>query len=692
MKILPLNLCLFFLQVCWVALPVAGQDKIDFAHDIMPVLQQRCAECHSNGQYKGGLSLETRESLADSGTIEIGSRTDSDLFERITSDEEDFRMPPEGGRLTQAEIEAIGKWIDSGLAWPSDLTLKKPTFKRPLGLRSVDLPGATNGTDHPIDRLLNQYFNANEIQATQPLSDAAFYRRAKLDLLGLLPTSAELDAIASSRLDRNSVVDELLGQNRRYADHWMTFWNDLLRNDYVGTGYIDGGRTQITEWLHRSLLENKPYDQFVRELINPGPDASGFIKGIQWRGRVNASQVRELQFSQNISQVFLGINMKCASCHDSFIDDWKLKDAYGLAAIIADQPLEIHRCDVSTDEIATSKFVFPSVGEIDSSLSKTERLNQLAELMTDQKNGRFARTIVNRLWHRMMGRGLVHPVDVMANQAWSETLLDFLAKDLVDHGYDLKRTLKLIATSSAYQSQSVIEAEAIPAGEPFVFHGTRAKRMTAEQFVDAVWQLSGTHPSQPDAKIGFDDSVEIDNAKPVGKWIWNTKLNASQAAAGEALTFRKKFDLDRKPDFAKAVVSCDNSFVAFVNGKRVGKGSDWSSPVTIDLSNHLKPGTNEIVVRAKNGGNAPNPAAFFFEGMIHRDDSNWITSGSDWLWTDQKVDPANPAGTNAWNNAEVVGSFDETYTTATDAFRRAIAKMGAKTIFRFVLRWFSQMH
>ena len=120
---------------------------------------------------------------------------------------------------------------------------------------------------------------------------------------------------------------------------------------------------------------------------------------------MNASQIEPLQFSQNISQVFLGINMKCASCHDSFIDDWRLDDAYGLAAITAQQPLKIHRCDVPTGQTATSKFVFPELGNIDHSLPREQRLEQLSQLMTTQENGRFARTIVNRLWHRMTGRG-----------------------------------------------------------------------------------------------------------------------------------------------------------------------------------------------------------------------------------------------------------------------------------------------
>ena len=180
---------------------------------------------------------------------------------------------------------------------------------------------------------------------------------ATSEMVGLLPTPEELNAFLkdTSTDKRARLVRRLLNEQRGYTEHWLTFWNDLLRNDYAGTGYIDGGRKQISGWLYSSLVANKPYDQFVRELISPMPDAEGFIKGIQWRGNVNASQVIELQFSQNVSQVFFGINMKCASCHDSFIDTWKLDDAYGLAAITAEKPLEIYRCDHPTGKMAAAR-------------------------------------------------------------------------------------------------------------------------------------------------------------------------------------------------------------------------------------------------------------------------------------------------------------------------------------------------
>src|SRR5579862_3604292 len=144
----------------------------------------------------------------------------------------------------------------------------------------------------------------------------------------------------------------------------MTFWNDALRNDYKGTGYIDGGRKQITTWLYAALATNMGYNQFVGQLINPTTESEGFTKGIVWRGTVNASQTPQMQAAQNISQVFMGVNLKCASCHDSFINDWKLSDAYGLAAIYSDESLQEFRCDKPTGVWAQPRFIYPELGEI----------------------------------------------------------------------------------------------------------------------------------------------------------------------------------------------------------------------------------------------------------------------------------------------------------------------------------------
>jgi hypothetical protein len=157
-----------------------------------------------------------------------------------------------------------------------------------------------------------------------------------------------------------------------------------------------GGRRQITAWLYAALANNLPYDQFVASLVNPVPGTEGFTKGIVWRGVVNASQTPEMQAAQNISQVFMGVNLKCASCHDSFINEWQLADAYGLASIYAEQPLEMVECDRPTGKTAAMKFLYADLGSIDPASPRGVRLDQLMHALVGPANGRLARTIVNR--------------------------------------------------------------------------------------------------------------------------------------------------------------------------------------------------------------------------------------------------------------------------------------------------------
>jgi hypothetical protein len=362
-----------------------------------------------------------------------------------------------------------------------------------LALRTVPLPAALPqyGITHPIDRLLRTYYHAHSVTANPLVDDRTYARRVYLDIIGLLPTPVELQTFLSDkRADKRALLaDQLLADNRRYSEHWITFWNDMLRNDYAGTGYIDGGRTQITDWLLNALTTNMPYDRFVAQLVNPTPESAGFVNGIVWRGVVNSSQTPPMQAAQSISQVFMGINLKCASCHNSFISSWKLADAYGMASIYSDKPLELVRCDKPQGQTAAIKFLYPELGKIDAGADKTTRQAELASIMTCRANGRLARTFVNRMWARLMGRGLVEPTDEMDHEPWDPDLLDWLSTDFVDHGYDVKRLIKRIVTSRAYQASAMsLKSERTP---EFVFSGPVVKRMDAEQFVDAVSSLTG---------------------------------------------------------------------------------------------------------------------------------------------------------------------------------------------------------
>jgi len=195
--------------------------------------------------------------------------------------------------------------------------------------------------------------------------------------------------------------------------------------------------------------------------------------------------------------------------------------------------------------------------------------------------------------------------------------------------------------------------------------------MTAEQFIDAVWQLTGSAPPRIDAPVlrGKPVPGETATASIAAKWIWS-RADTSAAPAGETVVFRTKFDLKEAPVQAHAAATCDNSFTLFVNGKQVAAGDNWGVPEAILLTSHLKKGANELIVEAKNAGNAPNPAGFLFEARLRNDDGSMQTIASDanWEWTAQKVnkngkfakDPTDWAPASIVKNAAVwAGVNDE---------------------------------
>jgi hypothetical protein len=251
--------------------PARGAE-IDFAHDIVPILKKHCASCHADEKKQGGFSLDNRESLVAGGesgaVVKPGASSESVLMERITTKDDDLRMPPEGERVPPDQIDKLKRWIDAGIAWEPGFALTKGSYEPSLAHREPELPPAIEGREHPLDRIVDQYFVDHEVTRPAEVPDAVFLRRVSLDVNGLLPDPESFHQfMADTNPDKRSdLVRALLANDVAYAEHWLTFWNDLLRNDYTGTGFITGGRQQITGWLYDALLHNKPYDQFTQEL------------------------------------------------------------------------------------------------------------------------------------------------------------------------------------------------------------------------------------------------------------------------------------------------------------------------------------------------------------------------------------------------------------------------------------------
>jgi len=506
-------------QLTSISDSISGKQIADLNLEVRSIFAHNCYKCHSSAKIKGELRLDKKEFVMKGGesgdVISAGHPEKSDLLRRLLLPRKDEdSMPPKGKSLSEAEIATVKLWIQLGAPWPDSLEEQSVFRLAEVAPRKPELPADEPGLANPIDRFVNSYFDENDIEWPSTVDDRTYIRRVYLDIIGLLPTPEEISTFLAdpSSAKRELLVRKLLDRNDDYAQHWLTFWNDALRNDYTGTGYITGGRFAITDWLYESLKNNKPYDVFVQQLISPVKGSEGFIQGIRWRGTVNASQRVEMQAAQNVSQVFLGLNLKCASCHDSFVSDWTLKQAYAFANIFSDSALEVNRCDVPTGEFAGTEILFTELGEIDSSATVDEKLKQLAAYLTAPKNGRLYRTIVNRVWGQLMGRGIIAPTDLMDNIPWSQDLLDWMASDFVDNGKDLKYLIYRITTSRAYQTPSFeVKSEDDLVAEDYVFKGMHRRRLSAEQFADAVSAV--VYPVYPDSIKHFNPYKSAERPK-----------------------------------------------------------------------------------------------------------------------------------------------------------------------------------
>ncbi|MCB9280494.1 MAG: DUF1549 domain-containing protein [Lewinellaceae bacterium] len=644
------------------------QDQLDRLNlEVRAIFAHNCYQCHSTEKRKGGLALDSKEGVfagGEDGPILIaGKAAESEVIRRLElprSDED--AMPPKGKVLQADEIKLIRLWIDRGAHW-ADRELK--VFREAeMALKQPQLPETPADITHPVDKFVHVYFEENDLDWPDVIDDRQFMRRAYLDIIGLLPEPAAVEQFLADRSDnkREQLIKRLLDDQDGYTLHWLSFWNDLLRNDYSGTGYITGGRRQISDWLYRSLYENKPYDRMAAELINPEPESEGFIKGIKWRGEVNASQRTELQAAQNISQSLLGLNLKCASCHNSFVNNLTLDQSYGFANIFSETPLEIYRCDKPTGRMAKTAFLYPELGQVAADSLK-DRLRQLAEVIVQPADGRLYRTLVNRFWDRLFGRGIVAPADEMDNIPWSQDLLDWLAADFIDSGYDFRKLLLRIMTSRAYQLPAVsYPSPEYLLSEKFVFRGPAIRRLTAEQFVDALARVA--------APAYFGVAFDPSGGKMPANWIWHEEIELDRRVLPKPGTrfFRRSFSLEQasKLKSAEALITADHAYACYLNGRQVGTGEDWRKVHRLTIPVDLFAEENLLAVAGINDGEIPNPAGLLFSMRLTFEngatqliysDSDWKTS-ADTLqqnWTAPAFDDA--AWPRAWNAGNGQNSY-----------------------------------
>lgn len=609
------------------------KDKLSL--EVRGLFAHKCYQCHSENKQKGGLILETKEGVFKGGksglAVVAGKLAESEIYKRITLPANNKKvMPTKGKLLTSDEIALVKLWIKNGAHWSDKAVKVFP--EAALALVKPTLPKVEEET-HPLDKIISSYFDKNDISWQTLVDDRKFIKRAYLDVIGLLPEPKAIEAfiLDDNPKKREFLIDNLLNDADNYTQHWLSFWNDLLRNDYSGTGFITRGRSQITGWLYNALKANKSYDKMVTELINPSKGSEGFIKGIEWRGVVNSSQRTEMQAAQNIGQSLMGVNVKCASCHNSFVSNLTLDQAYGFASIFAKEPLELNRCDIPIGKIAKVNFLYPELGSVEAKTLE-ERLLKLSEVMVNRENGRLYRTITNRIWERLIGRGIIEPLDEMDNTPWNAELLDWLAADFIDSGSDLKHLMKRIMTSKAYQMPTVNYGNEEDLKKNYVFKGPVLRRLSAEQFSDAISQVVAPVFNA----VEFNPNEEKMPAKRI--WHHQKDLTNTVLPLPGKRYFRKKFKLSKKQiEQATVLLSVDDAYQLIINGKNIGKGNNWTTVGNFDVTNLLKQGDNIIAIKGLNEGKIGNPASLLFAMKVVFKDKKVFKLFSDktWLSTDE---------------------------------------------------------
>ena len=610
-----------------------GPAMVDYSRQVHPLLATRCLVCHGDEKRSGGLSLGSYGGVLEGGrsgaALKPGNSAESLLVRRINGEMEPA-MPLGLKPLTASEIGIIRTWIDQGARATPTSQAAKPRWEPPLKLDPPAIPPAVwPGWEAPADRIVASYLLRRGETRPRLISDTAFARRAYLDAWGLVPSPEELQAFLDDRAPdkHDTLIAKLLAGNQKYAENWISFWNDLLRND-EGVNYA-GSRKTITSWLLAALKSNLPYDQLVTKLLNPASegDPEGFLVGVNWRGDISASQTPAMQAAQNSAQVFLGVNLKCNSCHDSFISRWKLKDAYALAAYFSANPkLEMYRCDASTGQFTEAGFLYPELNRQAASGSLAERRATAATIFTDPRNGRLPRTIVNRVWQRLLGRGIVEPVDDMDAEPWSAELLDWLAGDFVAHHYDLKHLLRTILTSRAYRMQAVSRKGEQP--REYVFRGPEVRRMTAEQLTDAIGAITGEwRVYQPDA------------ARP-GSYTreWHVASSPLTRALGRPIRDQVVTTRNSEATTLQAL--------ELVNGETLTR---WLSRGARRILGELPPERTSLFDSgAIRGGGRSEPKSVTFDIDVSKAEKLWLLVTDVDSYAPERVEPA-------WAKAEFVG-------------------------------------
>lgn len=472
---------------------------------------------------------------------------------------EDARLAARDDRLRKQETAPLVAQWNAYHASVREWLNRRPAVAAPPGRE----PNA-------IDRFVNARLRAARQSPTPPLSDLAFLRRVTLDLAGVIPTPAEIGAYlrdpASTR--RARAIDRLL-RDERWADAWLPYWQDVLAENPGILKPDLNNSGPFRWWLHQSLRDNLPFDRLTAELI--GMEGSVFAGGPAAFGMSALNDSPMAAKAHIVAGAFLAQNLTCARCHDAPGHPFKQRDLFSLAAMLNRGALPVPESStVKVEAGARTPLVqvtlragekvapgwpFPEFAERVPlpipGLSPAEtgrrvaaaggalpaspappgdpRL-ELAALLVSPANERFASVLVNRVWARYIGRGLVEPVDDWHQASSSHPdLLRYLSREFMRSGYDLKWLARQILTSDLYgrQAQLAPAVEKSPADR--VFPGPYRRRMSAEQLVDSLFLGVGKRFDSEElnlSPLGDKEPKEFLNlGRPRRAWEFTALMN-----------------------------------------------------------------------------------------------------------------------------------------------------------------------
>ncbi len=413
-----------------------------------------------------------------------------------------------GMALFESNDRALAEVSEGGLVKVLDLPGKVSVMVRYQGRVAVfnaAIPlGAVVGTLPPEKNFVDSAVFANLKELGIPPSpvcdDATFLRRVTLDIAGRLPTEEEAKAFLANRnpSKRDQWIDELL-LSPDYADFFAGKWTAVLKNRRDDASDI-ASNFAFHAWVRDSLLANKPYDQFVRELLG----ATGTVIGsppVAWYKRVKEPKDQ----IEDVAQLFLGVRMQCAQCHHHPFERWSQDDYYALAAFFAQvgrkpsgtrgEDLIFHKRGVAAaTNVKTRAALKPAAfGDPMPAIAPDEdpRL-RLADWMKAPQNPFFAKVLVNRYWKHFFQRGLIEPEDDIrdSNPPSNPELLAALEKHFIESGFDLKELVRAITRSSTYQLSATPNQDNI--GDRQNYSRYYPRRLPAEVMLDSIDQLAGT--------------------------------------------------------------------------------------------------------------------------------------------------------------------------------------------------------